>query len=246
MPALCTRFLLSLINQCKLRFYVYVPCFAVGLGIALIYYKIRKNSTDNNSSQPPNELNEAQIQDELNEARLQDELNEPQLQDELNEPQLQDELNEARLQDELREEAAKENILMLHYINLGNSSLEMKAYEDAVGYYTKYLLLCPQSDRLLKAHVYHNRATAYYNMELLNECLADCDEILEYLPTNKDTLFLRARVLIGMKNLELAAEDATIFLLTKDNELHTDEDVTYAFFVISAFGKMFQYHSMKH
>ncbi|VVC42710.1 Tetratricopeptide repeat,Tetratricopeptide repeat-containing domain,Tetratricopeptide-like helical [Cinara cedri] len=199
MPAQCTRFLLNLMNQCKLRFSVYVPYFAVGLGVVLIYYKYKNGSTNSNSSQPPNELNEAELQAPL------------------------------------KEEAAKEKIKMLDYINLGNSSLEMGSYEDAIEYYTKYLLLCPQSDRLLSAHVFHSRATAYYNMNLLKECLADCDKVLEFLPTNKDTLFLRARVLMGMKNLKLAAEDATVFLLTKDNMLHSNEDITYAFFVITAF-----------
>ncbi|VVC43991.1 Tetratricopeptide repeat,Tetratricopeptide repeat-containing domain,Tetratricopeptide-like helical [Cinara cedri] len=143
--------------------------------------------------------------------------------------------DEAQLQVKLKEKADEEKHKMYSNIILGNRSLEMGCYDDAVEYYTKYLTICPQSDNQLIAHVLHSRATAFYNTKLYSKSLADCNKVLESLPINKDTLFLRAKVLINMNNLKLAAEDVTIYLLTRDSEHHVEEDVSFALLIIISF-----------
>ncbi|KAI9157468.1 hypothetical protein LWI28_023036 [Acer negundo] len=96
----------------------------------------------------------------------------------------------------------------------GNQCYSSGDYTPALSFYTKALRVAPvdasEMDRNLVAMLYVNRANLLHKMNLLVECLRDCNRALQISPSYAKAWYRRGKVNASLGNNEDAAQDLTI------------------------------------
>ncbi|KAK2637279.1 hypothetical protein Ddye_032071 [Dipteronia dyeriana] len=96
----------------------------------------------------------------------------------------------------------------------GNQCYSSGDYTPALSFYTKALRVAPvdasEMDRNLVAMLYVNRANLLHKMNLLVECLRDCNRAIQISPSYAKAWYRRGKVNASLGNNEDAAQDLTI------------------------------------
>ncbi|KAL5733075.1 hypothetical protein ACOSQ2_032767 [Xanthoceras sorbifolium] len=96
----------------------------------------------------------------------------------------------------------------------GNQCYSSRDYTQALSFYTKALRVAPvdasEMDRNLVATLYVNRANLLQKMNLLVECLRDCNRALQISPSYAKAWYRRGKVNASLGQNEDAVQDLTI------------------------------------
>jgi len=103
----------------------------------------------------------------------------------------------------------------------GNSLFSSGKYEDAVVEYSQGLLASP--DKEVTLTLLCNRAACHLKLDHFEECVLDCNMVLEKDPVNAKALFRRAQGHMGVMKVEKAYSDLKMLLdVDKTNKAAID------------------------
>lgn len=98
----------------------------------------------------------------------------------------------------------------------GNKAFAQKNYQEAVKQYTMAIEISQESPN----HIYFaNRANAYLEMGLFEECIADCNQAMQIDPMFPKSYYRKAKAQINIQNLTDAMET-----LKEGLEKHPDNE----------------------